>query len=509
MLSTLEILPDEILIMIFTYSGDVITILRAFLGLNRRFNRILLDKRLHLLSDFVQINIRDDYYKFDVIQQVSQRLLIINGPMDKKHLCQLLQPLLSLYTQHKYLQSQLEFEYEYHKFLSVRQQLSDDQRTAIDLELETEFNELRNGVNIVTETYVERIRSLVLNEGAKLVCENNELTQFNLCQAINNLLLQFIYEKSKQQSALAKLCLKLFKILLISNPSNMKNRDYVGNGGCDVSYFFICVIFHLQHFYHSRVSTPLVNMDIYRAIVDLFLFAMQCQKQTFQDANHIKRIMFNMLNMVEQTHKNMFIQATQWGIVQIIADEYSLFEHETSDDYYCSYAIRGVLKNLMKNSRIDILRYICRHSTFQDDISSPGNIRETVNILTSGRSHRRLFCEILNDESFDFLRSNKTLIFILLDKKERQIVENLVNRSRDVLNQLDADGNDPLLHVCLKVAGCRHRIIEYLLKMGSNTERRNFEGRNFTDALQLPRNEKLLKHLREHEIIAPRAMQVG
>ena len=110
MLSTLETLPDEILMIIFTYSGDVITTLRAFLGLNLRFNRILLDKRVHLLTDFLQTNIRDDYYESNVIQQVSQRLLIINRPMDKEHLCQLLQPLLSLYTQHKYLQSQLEFE---------------------------------------------------------------------------------------------------------------------------------------------------------------------------------------------------------------------------------------------------------------------------------------------------------------------------------------------------------------------------------------------------------------
>lgn len=509
MLSTLEILPDEILMMIFTYSGDVITTLRAFLGLNQRFNRILLDEHLHLLTDFLQINIRDDYYKSEVVQQVSQRLLIINKPMEKEHLCQLLQPLLSLYVQYRYRQSQLEFESKYRKFLAVRQQLNDDQKTTLDLELDTEFNNLRNVADVVTESYVKRIESLVLNEGAELHCENHELCGFNLCQAINRFVLAYVNDKTKERSSLIKLSLKLFKILLISNPLNMKNRDYVGNGGCDVSYFLTYTIFHLQYFYHGRVSTPSVNMKIYRAIVDLFLFGMQCQKQTFQDAGHTEQILSDMLTMVEQTHKNMFVQAAQWGIAQVIADEYFLFEHDTSNYYYYSYKLRKGLTNLVKNSRTDILRYTCRHLIFQDCISSTDNIREVVNILTGGRSQRRLFCEILTDESFGFLRSNKTLMFVLLDKKERQIVEQLVNLSRDILNELDEDGNNPLLHVCLKVTGCRHRIIEYLLKMGSDTERRNLNGRNFADALQLPRNEKLLKHLIEHEIISPKSTSIA
>jgi hypothetical protein len=62
MSSTLENLSDEILMIIFKYSGNVITIIRTFIGLNQRINHILIDKRLHLLTDFLFTKIHDEYY---------------------------------------------------------------------------------------------------------------------------------------------------------------------------------------------------------------------------------------------------------------------------------------------------------------------------------------------------------------------------------------------------------------------------------------------------------------
>jgi hypothetical protein len=58
MSSTLENFNDEILMIISKYFSNVITIIRAFIGLNHT----LIDKRLHLLTDFLFTKIHDEYY---------------------------------------------------------------------------------------------------------------------------------------------------------------------------------------------------------------------------------------------------------------------------------------------------------------------------------------------------------------------------------------------------------------------------------------------------------------
>jgi hypothetical protein len=121
--------------------------------------------------------------------------------------------------------------------------------------------------------------------------------------------------------------------------------------------------------------------------------------------------------------------------------------------------------------------------------------------MTRNQLERRFLSSIMDETSLDLVFCKKDLIFILLDKKERKLLEKIFQLSPCFIHQLDEDGNDPLLYICLKVSGCRHRIIEFLIKMGSDLQRRNYQGQNFTDVLQLHRNKKLLRTLFEHEII--------
>ena len=79
----------------------------------------------------------------------------------------------------------------------------------------------------------------------------------------------------------------------------------------------------------------------------------------------------------------------------------------------------------------------------------------------------------MDDRSLDLLFSKKDLIFILLDKKERILLKKILKLSPNLIHQLDDDGNDPLLYICLNVSGCRHRIIEFLIQMGADLQRRN------------------------------------
>jgi hypothetical protein len=495
MSSTFEQLPDEIIRIIFQYTGDVCAIFQTFLGLNQRLNNILIDKRLHLFTDFLYINVRDDYYNSEIFQQVSKQLLSINTTLDEKNLSQVLQPLISFHIQQKYIQSGHELQSSLAKFKSLRQQLTNDEILKLDHELKTQFNSLKNPPKTVE--YIKHIKSLILAKGARLECDDYELGEFNLAKAVNERLLSYIRRETSEP---INTFLQLFKTLIISNTSLLKNRDYVGNGGCHLLYFIIYTLYRLQQFYHSICSWP-VNMRCYRAAVDLCLFAIQSWKQVSENEfHHIEQIMFDILDMVLKVNQDVFIQTTQWEILKIVIDEYVMKENGPWDDN-SKYNFRRILNHLIDNQRLDVIKHIYRHFGFQDFFIKPEHIRESVNLMTKNRLARRFFCTIMDDKSLDLLFSKKDLLFILLDKKERKLLKVILKLSPSLIHQLDENGNDPLLYICLNVSGCRHRIIEYLIKMGSDVQRRNLQGQNFMDTLQLQRNKKLLKTLFEQEIL--------
>ena len=83
MKSTLETLPNEILMLIVSYAGDIPGRLRTFLGLNQRLNSIVTDQSLHLLADFLQTKASDDYCQSNVFQRVSQAFLSLKTAVDK------------------------------------------------------------------------------------------------------------------------------------------------------------------------------------------------------------------------------------------------------------------------------------------------------------------------------------------------------------------------------------------------------------------------------------------
>jgi hypothetical protein len=496
--STFETLPDEILMIIFQYSGDVNIIFQTFLGLNQRLNNILIDKRLHLLTDFLYINVRDDYYNSKIFQQVSQQLLSLNTAIDEKNLSQILQPLLTFHIQQKYIQLGYKLQSSLAKFESIRQQFTNDEILKVDHELQTQFINLRT--TPITMEYILHMKSLVLTRGARIECDDYELCQFNLAKAVNERLLDHINDTETKTSVPINSLIQLFETLIISNPSQLKNRDYVGNGGCHLQYFVVYALYRLRSFYYSTYSMP-VNMKYYRATVDLCLFVIQAWKQMSENEYYLEQNMFDVLEMVPQeVNQNVFIQTVQCEIYKIVIDEYIVQANKPWEDYF-KYSFRRVFRHLIKNNRLDVIKYICHCFRLQDFFNEPKMIREYVNLMTRNQLGRRLFSRIMDDASLGLVFSRKDLIFILLDKKERKLLEKIFQLSPCLIHQLDEDGNDPLLYICLKVSGCRHRIIEFLIKMGSDLQRRNYQGQNFTDILQLQRNKKLLRTLFEHEII--------
>jgi len=493
MVFTFENFPDEILMMIFQYTGDVYTILQTFLGLNQRLNNILLDKGLHLLTNFLHINVHNDYYNSDIFQQVSEQLLSINTTIDEETFCRLLQPVLTFHIKQKYIQLGHEFQSSLLKFKSIRQQLTNDEILKVDDELKTQFDSLC-GISITMKT-IKHIKSLVLIKGARLECDDYELCRFNFAKAINEQILSHINSTKAESSRSINSIIQLFKTLLISNTSLLKNRDYVGNGGCRVEYFLTFTLYRLRYFYNINSSRP-INMDYYRAITDLFLFVIQCHKQMSDNDHYV----FDLLEMISKIHNNLFIRTVQLEILKIVVDEYAIKANQQWDEYLLD-RFQQILKKLIKEHRLDVIKYIQDHIQLKQFIIQPNHTRECLNIITRNQLERRYFCKIANDNLLDLVFSQQHLIFILLDKKERKLLEKMLKLSPYLIHQLDEDGNDPLLYITLKVYGCRHRIIEMLIKMGSDLQGRNLNGQNFMEILQLPRNKKLFQNLIEHEII--------
>ena len=491
-----ESLPNEILMIIFQYFGDVCDVFRTFLGLNQRFNDLLLDKRCHLLTDFLCIHPRCDYHQSEVFQQVFQQLSTRKTAIDQNELDQLLQPLVSFHIQQRYKEFGEEFRVLSSKFQCIRQEHSQEELREIDQELKKEFS---SSDHIPTIVGIKRSISLVLTKGARLVCEDYELGEHNLAKAINQQLLIYINNIQFQPLSMIYLSVRLFKVLLVSNTSLLNNRDYVGNGGSKVRFFLIYTINHLQSFYCSLGSSP-ANMDCYRAIVDLFLFVLQSYQQSSLDDHYARDNLFDMLEYLTKISDNSFIRTIQFELTKILLEQYKAQANQVWDGYTTIH-FKLIIQQCVEKRQFDILKYIYLHGHFQQITNDRDHVRACVNAITINQTERRFFSERLDQEMLDVLFPPRHFIFILIEKKERTLLKKVLKLLPNLIDQLDDDGNDPLLYLSLKVNGCRHRIVEMLIQMGSNLERRNFQGQSFMETLQLKRNHKLHQQLIDHEII--------
>jgi ankyrin repeat protein len=217
--------------------------------------------------------------------------------------------------------------------------------------------------------------------------------------------------------------------------------------------------------------------------------------------DYTERNMDDALELLPHVNPNIFIRTTQFEIMKIVIDQFALKNGCQQWDDYSDYSFKIKLERLMKNKQIDIIKYLHYHFKDQNCFVDKDYFRQYVNLLIENQSERQFFSTIMDYESSNVMLPKKVLLFILLEKKKRKLFEKLIKLYPDLIHELDEDGNDPLLYICLKVSGLRHRIIESLIQMGSDLQRRNCQGQNFLDTLQLPRNKKLLQRLYEHEII--------
>ncbi|CAF4933914.1 unnamed protein product, partial [Rotaria socialis] len=170
-----------------------------------------------------------------------------------------------------------------------------------------------------------------------------------------------------------------------------------------------------------------------------------------------KNMLFDVSSMI-----NLSEPLTDREIFRIIFHEYTLNSSMSSD---ADETFQRIVGNLIKSDQLAVIRFIyadneCARIFFQRFWNS----RQNVDIMTANRKRRRkLFGALLNGRPSSTWLINSNLLWILLQKKERKLVKQLLKLSPLLINRLDEDGNNLLLYVCFKVRGCRHGLIEFLI----------------------------------------------
>ena len=486
LLSTFENLPNEILMQIFQSFADIYLLFRTFFGLNHRLNCILLDKRSHLFTDFLHVDKHDRnfhaYYNSLVFQTVSGDMLSMHMNVNEYQLDRCFQSLISFHIREQYIQMKCQVELSIQKVESIREGLTDEDIFHVNQDLRKAFEDLRKPLHI---SLIEHIKLLVYKQGARLEYNDHEQAGFYFAEDFCDLFFSHIDHHSFLQ------ILPIFKILFISN-SQLLNYPCYGAG-----YRFHIYEFLLYYHYHHRTHS--LNGKDCRALVDLILFSTQCQNYLSNGDNWMEKIILMILDVLAKNQLinklDIFTQTAQIEILRILLEEYGLRE-DLSD------RIRYLLDRLMKINRLDVILMLYRYyKPFREFFNNPMNIRKNVNMMTGNRMRKELFWQLIEENPLESWLIDENLIFILLEKKERKLLEKLIKSSLVLLHRLDSNGNTLLLYICLHVSGCRHRIIEFLMKMGCDPLRRNSNGQNFYDALQLQRNRKLLRSLTKQKSV--------
>ncbi|CAF3982242.1 unnamed protein product [Adineta steineri] len=224
-----------------------------FCGLNQRLNRILVDRRLHFLTDFLRINIRqlslNYYYDTPLIHTLSQQLYSLQGNNHIHQIDQCFQRLVSFHIEEKSRQLEDQFRSDREQFRLIRYNLADEEIHSRDAALKEAFNNLESHSH--NSQYLQQAVDLVGGTGARLECSDNHLDGYNLAKALNEYLLSHLYTIGYPNGLCLHSILRLFKALIVSNPNLVYNKDCVRNSVYPMYYFLVYAVFRLQHLYRN------------------------------------------------------------------------------------------------------------------------------------------------------------------------------------------------------------------------------------------------------------------
>ena len=507
--SKLETLPDEVLMIILQYSGDIFSVFRAFLGLNQRINMILIDRRTHLLTDFLSIRTGDVnidyYYNPHGFFEITTKLCSSKSIDDVRELRPYFEQVVAFHLKHQYEQSTNELELGLVHHQSVRMELAVNEVETIDTQLQEMFMSLETSSNVIKT--IEEILSLVLTKGARLECADNTPNVFNFAEAVSKLVLEKIGDPQPTSAYFIHSLVRMFKALLTSNLTLLHNRCFGVNGGYVIHYYLFYTIYNCQSIDKHGTPPLLINISYHRAAVEILLFILQClQYESVSESWRISDFS-DLLEYISpiplQMDQEIFVYVSQVEILKI------LFERGILNPPVCNAdgpdTLWKQVGNIITCNRLDLILTLLHYNEhIHHRFANCWNNSNLINMLIGTPAQRRQILQPIleHPEAGLWLSSMTNLLFILLQKKQCKLIKRFINRFPCLINRLDEEGNDPLLYTCLKVRGCRQRLIEYFLQKGCDTQRRNLFDENFFDAVHLPRNRTLLQKLLDEELIS-------
>lgn len=517
--SNFEALSDEILMIILQYSGNTYTVFRTFSGLNQRLNNILVDRRLHLLTDFLYMSAEDAdvnyYYNSASFQDVVQQLSSLKATDNDEALRRCFQSLVASFVTEKYNRLDHQFQTNMERFQLKRLHLTDiDYITSLDEELQEAFYCVPIEIcpecpycswepNFYSKSIIiamKRVEFLILTKGAHLECDDTDDCESSFAQTVNKWLLAKVTTTRCGDKIFVNPLIGMFKALIISNPILLKHKTYT-NYNTESRYVHYCllyVIYRLRYIHGDHVdpNRP-INMHWYVAVLDLLLFALHCLNNLPDEKLWAKDSLLSISSMISFTEpltdREIFIHASQKEILRIILDQYTLNDTTPCDD---DDTFQQVFTNLLEKDQFDVIRFMYSENEHVRNLfHGPRSSRQIVDLMTGNQKRRQLFHALLDQKQSRACLTSTHLLFVLIQKKEYKLVRHLLKLTPSLAHQLDENGNDPLLYVCLKVRGCRHGLVEFLIEMHCDLQRTNSNAESFADALRFKRNRKLLERL--------------
>ncbi|CAF1379632.1 unnamed protein product [Adineta ricciae] len=414
----------------------------------------------------------------------------------------------SLHIQEKYAKLTNEFENNFKRFQFLRENLTEKRIEDLDHELmklidtlPTIFDQFyeANLTKFYSESIklMKRIEYLILNDGANVNYNENV---FHFGMLINKWFISKGNLTLSDNPKFLKSLMKMCKAIFISNPFLLQIQEYTNTYAKIYSpyYFLSYSIYQLNYFPDARYEpNHHLRINWYKVEINLFLFILN---HLYNERFSLEDCLFDILHKIKPSFADqMFIRICQLEILRILLEKYE------NDFLRCDKENRFaiILENLFKTNQIDVIKLIYKQNkTIRYLFDKLENIEHIVDIMIANQKMKQS-CEILfNDQQLRVWFINKKLLFILLKKKQCKLIKHLFKLSSSIIHQLDEDGNDSLLYICLNVRGCRHRLIEFLIQNGSDLSRRNFKHINFFNALHISTNRKLLNKLIDHEIIS-------
>jgi ankyrin repeat protein len=201
--------------------------------------------------------------------------------------------------------------------------------------------------------------------------------------------------------------------------------------------------------------------------------------------------------------QEIFIYTNQIEIFKILLDD-DFFENIV--DWFAGeidYTVQLSLNNLIEINRLNMILFVHQYDAYVLPLfRDTWDTGETLDFILANRTRKQLFYALIENEPFrTWSSTDSNILFALLKKKQSKLVKKYISLLPMLVHQLDKEDNNPLLYVCLKVRGCRHNLVEYLIKMGCDLQVRNSNGEDFINGLKLGRNRKLLKTLVERGTI--------